>query len=146
MNTYNLFKQDLQEEQIDKRQSVVNNIYHSFCSNVISIDTNNKVLGYVYKKMQKKGIDKLLINCSPLWKLKIDEKYYKQEFNNNAYIFVELKSHYKIGWLFDDTKETDTLCFVYYNACIFVDYLELREKVIYYYDYLISAYGERKNK
>lgn len=146
MNTYCQFKQDLQKEQTDYRQGIVNNIYRSYCSNVISVDTNNKALSNVYKKMQKKGIDKLLINCNPLWVNKVDEKYYKQDFNNNAYIYIELKSHNKVGWLFDTAKETDTLCFIYNNACIFIDYLELREKVLYYYDYLISTYGEKKNK
>ena len=146
MDRYRQFKKDLKKEQNDYRQSIVNNIYHSFSSNVITIDTTNKVLGDIYLKMQKKGIDKLLINCKPLWEMNIDEKYYNKELNNNACIYIELKSHNKVGWLFDEAKETDKLCFIYNNACILIDYLELREKVLYYYGYLISVYGEKKNK
>lgn len=57
-----------------------------------------------------------------------------------------MKSHNKVGWLFDKNKETTTVNFIYNNACIFVSYQELRQQVIYYYDYLVETYGIKHNK
>lgn len=48
--------------------------------------------------------------------------------------------------MFDETKETTDLCFIYQNALILVNYQELRDKVLCYYDYLVNEYGIKNNK
>ena len=141
-----MFKQDLKNEQDDNRQTIVNNIFASNGYEVITIDTRNKEYYKEYLELQKKGVDKKIIDKSDGYTWLVDEKYYKQQLDNKSCIYLEIESHNKTGWLFDESKETTTLCFIYLDALILLDYKELRDKVIYYYDYLVDKYGIKNNK
>lgn len=113
---------------------------------MITIDTRNKEHYKEYLELQKKGVDKKIIDKSDGYTWLVDEKYYKQQLDDKSCIYLEIESHDKVGWLFDETKETTDLCFIYQNALILVNYQELRDKVLCYYDYLVNEYGIKNNK
>ena len=113
---------------------------------MITIDTRNKEHYKEYLELQKKGVDKKIIDKSDGYTWLVDEKYYKQSLTYDSCIYLEIESHKKTGWLFDEYKETTTLCFIYLDALVLVDYKELRDKVLYYYDYLVDKYGIKNNK
>lgn len=64
---------------------------------MITIDTRNKEHYKEYLELQKKGVDKKIIDKSDGYTWLVDEKYYKQQLDDKSCIYLEIESHDKVG-------------------------------------------------